>query len=190
MERNSLLREELGQQERLAVAGQLTAAFAHEVGTPLNLVNSHLQLLNGQTDLSDRTRERLGVIQAQIERVGEIVIRRQINFATDSDVIDASSTPPLAEIADVMLRNPQITKIELQGHTDNVGSADHNLDLSQRRADSVRRWLVEQGGVEAGRLEAKGYGATRPLVPNITPSNRARNRRSQFIIVEQTTPTP
>jgi len=73
MERNALLREEMGQQERLAVAGQLTAAFAHEVGTPLNLVNSHLQLLHGQADLSDRTRERLGVIQAQIERVGEIV---------------------------------------------------------------------------------------------------------------------
>ena len=73
MERNGLLREELGQQERLAVAGQLTAAFAHEVGTPLNLVHSHLQLLHGQSDLGDRTRERLGVIQAQIERVGEIV---------------------------------------------------------------------------------------------------------------------
>lgn len=73
LERNALLREELGQQERLAVAGQLTAAFAHEVGTPLNLVNSHLQLLHGQSDLGDRTRERLGVIQAQIERVGEIV---------------------------------------------------------------------------------------------------------------------
>ena len=73
LERNVLLREELGQQERLAVAGQLTAAFAHEVGTPLNLVHSHLQLLHGQPDLGDRTRERLGVIQAQIERVGEIV---------------------------------------------------------------------------------------------------------------------
>lgn len=73
MEGNSLLREELSQQERLAVAGQLTAAFAHEVGTPLNLVNSHLQLLQGQPEVSDRTRERLGVIHAQIERVGDIV---------------------------------------------------------------------------------------------------------------------
>jgi signal transduction histidine kinase len=73
MEGNALLREELGQQERLAIAGQLTAAFAHEVGTPLNLVNSHLQLLEGQGDLNDRTRERLGVIHAQIERVGDIV---------------------------------------------------------------------------------------------------------------------
>jgi outer membrane protein OmpA-like peptidoglycan-associated protein len=115
----------------------------------------------------------------------EIVIRRQINFATDSDVIQASSTPLLVEIADVMLRNPQITRIEIQGHTDNQGNAEHNLDLSQRRADAVRRWLVEQGGVQPSRLESKGYGMTRPLVPNITPANRARNRRVQFIILEQ-----
>ena len=73
MEGNALLREELGQQERLAVAGQLTAAFAHEVGTPLNLVNSHLQLLQGQSNVDDKTRERLGVIHGQIERVGDIV---------------------------------------------------------------------------------------------------------------------
>jgi signal transduction histidine kinase len=70
---NSLLREELSQQERLAVAGQLTAAFAHEVGTPLNLVNGHIQMLRGQPDLSERAQERLGTIHAQIERVGDIV---------------------------------------------------------------------------------------------------------------------
>ena len=75
MQGNAILREELGQQERLAVAGQLTAAFAHEVGTPLNLVNSHLQLLQGQDELSDKARERLGVIHAQINRVGDIVRR-------------------------------------------------------------------------------------------------------------------
>ena len=73
LRRIALLREELGQQERLAVAGQLTAAFAHEVGTPLNLVNSHLQLLMAQGDLSEKTRERLGTIQTQITRVGDIV---------------------------------------------------------------------------------------------------------------------
>lgn len=75
VERNALLREELGAQERLAVAGQLTATFAHEVGTPLNLVTGHLQLLDAQKDLPDKTRERLGVIQAQIQRVGDIVRR-------------------------------------------------------------------------------------------------------------------
>ncbi len=75
VERNALLREELGAQERLAVAGQLTATFAHEVGTPLNLVTGHLQLLDAQKDLPDKTRERLRVIQGQIQRVGDIVRR-------------------------------------------------------------------------------------------------------------------
>jgi signal transduction histidine kinase len=75
VERNALLREELGIQERLAVAGQLTATFAHEVGTPLNLVTGHLQLLDAQADLPDKTRERLNVIHGQIQRVGDIVRR-------------------------------------------------------------------------------------------------------------------
>jgi signal transduction histidine kinase len=75
VERNALLREELGAQERLAVAGQLTATFAHEVGTPLNLVTGHLQLLDAQKDLPDKTRERLNVIHGQIQRVGDIVRR-------------------------------------------------------------------------------------------------------------------
>ena len=75
VERNALLRDELSQQERLAVAGQLTAAFAHEVGTPLNLVNGHLQLLLSQPEHNERTRERLEVITSQIRRVGDIVRR-------------------------------------------------------------------------------------------------------------------
>ena len=76
VERNALLREELGAQERLAVAGQLTATFAHEVGTPLNLMTGHLQLLDAQEGLPEKARERLHVIQAQIQRVGDIVRRR------------------------------------------------------------------------------------------------------------------
>jgi len=75
VERNALLREELGAQERLAVAGQLTATFAHEVGTPLNLVAGHLQLMETQKDLPAKTRDRLRVIHAQIQRVGDIVRR-------------------------------------------------------------------------------------------------------------------
>ncbi len=75
VERNALLREELGAQERLAVAGQLTATFAHEVGTPLNLMTGHLQLLDAQEGLPEKARERLHVIQAQIQRVGDIVRR-------------------------------------------------------------------------------------------------------------------
>ena len=117
-------------------------------------------------------------------RAREIIIRRQVNFATDSAEILPDSAALLAELADVMLRHPEITGIEIQGHTDNRGGAEHNMDLSQRRADSVRDHLVGLG-VDAGRLTARGYGQDRPLVPNITAGNRARNRRVQFIITSR-----
>ena len=114
----------------------------------------------------------------------DIMIRRQVNFATDSSEILPSSSQLLSEVADVIMRHPEITRIEIQGHTDNRGGRAHNQDLSQRRAEAVRDWLV-RAGVEAGRLEARGYGQEQPLVPNITASNRARNRRVQFVIQEQ-----
>lgn len=117
-------------------------------------------------------------------RARQITIRRQVNFATDSADILPESNALLSEIADVILRNPELTKIEIQGHTDNRGGAEHNQQLSQRRAEAVRDWLV-RAGVEPNRLEARGYGQTQPLVPNITASNRARNRRVQFVILER-----
>ena len=118
-------------------------------------------------------------------RSRDIQIRRQINFATNSAEILPSSEPLMTEIADVLLRNPDLMKIEIQGHTDNTGRPAANMELSQNRANSVRDWLVAHG-VGSARLEARGYGDTNPLVPNITPSNRARNRRVQFIIEERT----
>jgi outer membrane protein OmpA-like peptidoglycan-associated protein len=114
----------------------------------------------------------------------QIRIRRQINFATDSDEIVAQSFSLMEEIADTLLRHPELLRVEIQGHTDNVGRDAHNLDLSQRRAESVRRWLVDHG-VAPERLTARGFGMTQPLVPNITPANRARNRRVQFMIEER-----
>lgn len=115
----------------------------------------------------------------------EIVLRRQISFATGSDEILPNSELLLLEIADALLRNPAIRLIEIQGHTDNRGDPKLNMNLSQRRAESVKRWLV-QHGVEAERLTAKGFGATRPVAPNITAYNRSRNRRVQFKIVQRT----
>lgn len=117
-------------------------------------------------------------------RARQITIRRQVNFATDSAEILPESHALLSEIADVILRHPELLKIEIQGHTDNRGGAQHNQDLSQRRAEAVRDWLV-RAGVDPNRLEARGYGQTRPLVPNITAANRARNRRVQFVILER-----
>jgi OOP family OmpA-OmpF porin len=119
-----------------------------------------------------------------IVKTGEISLRRQISFATGSDEILPNSEPILMEVADALLRNPDLELIEIQGHTDSRGELEVNMLLSRRRAKAVRQWLVEHG-VEPARLMAKGYGPTRPLVPNITAYNRARNRRVQFKIVRR-----
>jgi len=120
--------------------------------------------------------------RSQIQlRARELVIRRQINFATDSAEILPDSIPLMTEIADALMRHPEIATMEIQGHTDNRGGGPHNLELSQQRADAVRQWLVS-AGVAADRLTARGYGDTRPVAPNITAGGRARNRRVQFMI--------
>ena len=90
----------------------------------------------------------------------------------------------LTEIADTLIRHPEIRRVEVQGHTDNSGTPEHNKVLSEQRAEAVRAWLV-QHGVAADRLVARGYGQEKPLVPNVTAGNRARNRRVQFIILEK-----
>ncbi len=113
----------------------------------------------------------------------EIQIKQQIQFALDQAVILPESVPLLTEIADVLIHNPEIKRVEIQGHTDNSGTPAHNQTLSEQRADSVKTWL-QQHGVNT-ELEAKGYGQTRPLVPNVTAANKAKNRRVQFIILER-----
>jgi outer membrane protein OmpA-like peptidoglycan-associated protein len=114
----------------------------------------------------------------------EIKIEQQINFGSNSATIKADSTPLMTQIADAFLRYPEIRRVEIQGHTDSRGNDAYNLDLSQRRAEAVRQWLIN-AGVAAERMVAKGYGETVPLASNKTKDGRARNRRVQFIIKER-----
>jgi len=114
----------------------------------------------------------------------EVKITTQVVFTPNSAEIDARSTGLLSEVADVLARNPQVERVQVQGHTDNRGAREYNLDLSQRRAEAVMTWLVN-AGIDSSRLEAKGFGDERPLVPNLTPDNRARNRRVQFVIINK-----
>lgn len=117
-------------------------------------------------------------------RKNKIIIKRQIHFVTNSAEILEDSEALMTEIADVLLRTPEILQVEIQGHTDNRGGKDYNQELSQKRAEAVQNWLVAHG-VETSRLSAAGYGQNKPLVPNITRRNRAKNRRVQFVIKER-----
>jgi len=113
----------------------------------------------------------------------EIKITQQIHFRSGKSVIRTMSYKVLDAVADVLKSNPKI-RLEVQGHTDNVGTPSYNKRLSQARADSVRRYLVRKG-ISSGRLVARGYGLTKPLVPNTSKLNRALNRRVQFVRTEK-----
>jgi outer membrane protein OmpA-like peptidoglycan-associated protein len=113
-----------------------------------------------------------------------ITIKRQVQFVQNSDEISEKSNALIAEIADLLIRTPELLKVEVGGHADYTGSEDYNKQLSQSRAEAVRSALIA-AGVDSSRLTAVGYGRSRPLVPNITEANRARNRRVEFVILEK-----
>jgi len=118
----------------------------------------------------------------------EIRITQQIQFEFNKSAIKGDiSFKILDEIVQILKDNPKIS-LEVQGHTDNVGSADYNARLSQSRADSVRAYLVSHG-IDPNRLVSRGYGMTKPLVPNSNSANRALNRRVQFIRTESQSPS-
>jgi outer membrane protein OmpA-like peptidoglycan-associated protein len=83
-------------------------------------------------------------------------------------------------LANFLNRHPHLI-VELAGHTDNVGSEAYNLKLSDERAQSVRQALIEQG-IDPNRMISKGYGSSKPIVPNDNDDNRAKNRRTEMII--------
>jgi OOP family OmpA-OmpF porin len=112
----------------------------------------------------------------------EIKILDQVHFDFDKDTIMADSFPLLVEVANILLDHPEVAKIEVQGHTDSKGNDAYNLELSQRRVDTVRQFLIDKG-VAAERLVAVGYGETLPIAPNTNEKGRAANRRVQFVIV-------
>ncbi|MBP1676927.1 MAG: OmpA/MotB domain protein [Bacteroidetes bacterium] len=103
-----------------------------------------------------------------------------IQFETGKDLIKVSSYPILNQIAKVLLSNPTYL-IEVQGHTDNVGKADLNKTLSEKRAIAVQKYLINKG-VSSTRITAKGFGDTLPVAKNDTPANRAKNRRVEFVL--------
>lgn len=116
-------------------------------------------------------------------RGDRVEIVESVYFDTDRATIQQRSLPILDHVAEFLQRHPRVRLLSIDGHTDDRGSASHNLDLSARRAGAVRAYLIERG-IDAGRLRAMGYGESHPIAPNDSEAARARNRRVEFLVLE------
>jgi outer membrane protein OmpA-like peptidoglycan-associated protein len=119
-------------------------------------------------------------IPAELEEIAGVM--EGIFFDNDRDVIKPNSQPVLDRAVETLQRYPSV-RVRIIGHTSSTGGYRHNIDLSQRRAASVKRYLVEHG-VDDKRLETDGVGPDQPIDTNETPEGQARNRRIEFVLLE------
>ena len=124
----------------------------------------------------------------EVQIVGDqIQLEGHINFETGAATIASESFALLDKVVVLLQAHPEIVRLRIEGHTDDVGRASANLHLSKQRAAAVRTYLSAHG-IVAERLESEGYGQQRPLAPNDGPEARARNRRVDFFIAPIATP--
>ncbi len=137
---------------------------------------------SGHFDLTqlDTAYELVVVLERPVR--GSQLMLQNIFFDFDKATLKPESEVELREVVRLLLAYPR-ARVEIQGHTDSVGSAAYNLQLSQRRAEAVRDFLISQG-IAADRLTARGYGHTRPIADNRTEEGRARNRRTELVFLE------
>jgi len=115
-------------------------------------------------------------------RKGSTIRLRNVFFEFDRADIKPESEVELLEVVRLLQAHPK-WKVEVQGHTDSVGTAMYNQQLSQRRAEAVRQFLIQRG-IKAERIQARGYGSSRPIAPNTTEEGRALNRRTEILFIE------
>jgi outer membrane protein OmpA-like peptidoglycan-associated protein len=141
--------------------------------------------LNKDTDggtVDDYTEVKRGTdplnAEDDVVKIGVPIVLEGITFATGKADITPESEQILMKALKTLTTYPDIS-VEISGHTDNVGSAKSNQKLSERRANSVRDWLIRQG-VDANRITAVGYGEDKPIADNKTKEGKAKNRRIEF----------
>lgn len=144
-----------------------------------------VRLAEGQTSQVEIVLQPLAVDKPAVRiEDDQIVIDEKIRFRMGQTTIEQSSYPVLTQVAQTIKASPRIRKVQVEGHTDDVGGAIENQRISERRANEVVKFLV-QAGVEASRLVAVGFGEAIPIADNSTPEGRETNRRVEFVILEQ-----
>jgi OOP family OmpA-OmpF porin len=118
-------------------------------------------------------------------RDNKIDFKEKIQFDLNKATIKEASFSLLHDIAEVIKQNPQVKKISIEGHASADGDAKANKKLSDDRAKSVMAYIVKKEGVDAARLTARGWGIEKPIAPNDTEEGREKNRRVEFLVIEQ-----
>jgi outer membrane protein OmpA-like peptidoglycan-associated protein len=137
----------------------------------------------GGRSLTDAEAEERRRGELELQSVMDMVTTRRvkpIEFEFNSDVLLPSSTDLLDRVAEVLRNRPRL-KLIVEGHTDDVGDDEYNMELSRYRADAVKDYLVKKG-IHPETVLSRGYGETRPVSPGRTEKDRALNRRVEFRI--------
>ncbi|MDH4210749.1 MAG: OmpA family protein [candidate division WOR-3 bacterium] len=123
------------------------------------------------------------VLDIRMLKPSDVIRLYGINFEFNKATILSESYPIIDEAAAIVMNHPDI-KVEIQGHTDGIGSAEYNLQLSYMRANAVRDYLIEVHEISPERLFLMAYGESRPVAPNTTEQGRYKNRRVEFFIIK------
>lgn len=130
--------------------------------------------------LSPRPKRKVVILQKNRKK---IAVRKKIHFASGKTDLRADANQILDGVVEVLVEHPEISKLRIEGHTDSIGSGLLNQRLSQGRSESVMNYLIEQG-IQADRIEAKGFGEAKPIAPNNSRRGREQNRRVEFTILK------
>jgi outer membrane protein OmpA-like peptidoglycan-associated protein len=161
---------------------ELERGKASELKGRLDAENERARQLREEMDKRFKELEST-LIKVRKDARGTIVSMSDILFGFDKADVTQNLKTPLAKIAGILTVYKDC-KVLVEGHTDNIGTADYNKSLSERRAVNVRDFLVEQG-IGKDRLTAMGYGMTKPYVSNTTKEGRQKNRRVDLVIVDK-----
>jgi OOP family OmpA-OmpF porin len=118
-------------------------------------------------------------------RDNKIEFKEKIQFEVNKAVIKEESFSLLHDIGDVIKQNPHLKKISIEGHASAEGDPKRNKKLSDDRSKAVMEFLAKKEGIETARLTAKGWGVEKPVAPNDNEDGREKNRRVEFLVLEQ-----
>jgi outer membrane protein OmpA-like peptidoglycan-associated protein len=194
-ERETLLLDARTRQAELATAqAQAERAAADAARSEAEIARAEADMARTDAEMArtdadiarmqlDEVSARLAELQTRQTERGLIVTLGDVLFEVDRAELKPGSARSLSELVAVLSENPGAT-VAIEGHTDSTGSREHNLTLSQRRAETVRSFLIAQG-IEASRITAKGMGPDYPVASNNDGAGRQQNRRVELVIQDR-----